>query len=114
MLLSFTLRLCALRVRHIFENCETVTNLRHVGVDWEKVDRYVDMQPKLKEFANPNKECRRFMRGWLARMRGDKGGGATEDSDAGRFVTFDINLLKCSDAVAANGTMRRDRSKSVD
>ena len=34
------------------------------GVDWEKVERFVDMRPKLAAFANPNKPRRRMRYGF--------------------------------------------------
>ena len=49
------------------------------GVDWEKVERFVDMRPKLAAFAEPNKPRRRIRYGFhRKRVRKDfEGDGPT-------------------------------------
>jgi len=48
-------------------------------VDWEKVERFVDMRPKLAAFAEPNKPRRRLRKGFhRTRVRKDfEGDGST-------------------------------------
>jgi len=55
-------------------------------VDWEKVGRYVDMEVKLQDFSNPNKERKRSIRNWYWLRKSSKANGLEQGSDLEGWV----------------------------
>ena len=59
------------------------------GVDWEKVERFVDMRPKLAAFAEPNKPRRRLRLGFQRRRVRKDFEGDNSTGKLGSKVIFD-------------------------
>ena len=77
-----------------------------VGVDWEKVERFVDMRPKLAAFAEPNKPRRRMRYGFRRKRIRTEYEGDSSTGKLGHKVTFAGCLTPIHDHYASGADAR--------